>query len=208
MATTKRRDKVRGKQEEIKTNQRTQLMKDAQEYWKTLQKKWGAKDVALRFSMGNRNAGEYFAKDGKKGAAVNLFIPGVKSWTQARGTTTLGEAKRIMRHEMAHHRQSIKEFSGKEGVGRNPDAHSEDQETRWHGPNFKKQNKQIGGGRDLRLPATKKLGPPKPRPKAKASRKNRARKPPIRLGPPKDRKGGIDRGQRLPPRWRRWESQL
>ncbi len=173
------------------TKKRTKLMQESQKYWRVLQKKWGAKDVGLRFGSGNRNAGEYHQEWNNKGAYVELFFPGVSGWSNVRGTTTLTSAKRIMRHEMAHHRQQVKSEAGKEGVGMNPDVHLPTQNERWHGPAFQKQEKQIGGGRDQRAtPRTlrpKKKGPGG-RPAAKMSRKNIARRRAAQLGPkPKSR---------------------
>ena len=208
-----RRLEAKGQAEKEAAKKRAKLIKDANTYWKKLQKQWGAKNVGLQIVSTREIGGQYWQPWEGKDAKVKISIPTGNTWANAvnkRGgnTTPLKELQFIMRHEMSHHRQFLKEK-----VGRNPDKKLNTQNEKWHGPAFQKQHKQIGGGRDLRgrdqLAGAKRK--PK-RPKAQRSRANIARKPmkpkaqmsrkniaraKARLGPPSDRMTEAQRRRRL-----------
>lgn len=203
---------AKGQAEKEADKKRAKLIKDAQAYWKKLQKQWGAKDVALQVVSTREVGGQYWQEWEGKGPRVKISIPTGNTWAnavnkQGGDTTPLKELQFIMRHEMSHHRQFLKEK-----VGRNPDVKLNTQNEKWHGPAFTKQHKQIGGGRDLRgrdqLAGAKKPTRPKAqrsraniarkplKPKAQMSRKNIARAK-ARLGPPSDRMTDQQRNRRL-----------
>ena len=135
----RRLNKPRGKKEEIKTRNRTDFIREVSSYYKTQKKKWGAKNVSLNFSTRKRSgiAGGYRGKGGNKGE-IRISIPNSKAWSnyykaQGRPTNPVIEGKRIVRHELAHHRQRLKE-----DVGKSTDKNV-------HGSQFKRQVSQIGG---------------------------------------------------------------
>lgn len=159
MAGTGGRTKPRGKKEEIKTRNRTDFIREVSSYYKTQKKKWGAKGVSLEFSTRKRSgiAGGYKG-EGKNKGRIMISIPNSKGWSdyyksQGRPTNPVIEGKRIVRHELAHHRQRLKE-----DVGKSTDKNI-------HGPQWKRQVSQIGG-KDR----------PSPKPKSKTSRTRQERK--------------------------------
>ena len=180
----------KGKKEETATYMRAQLMKQARAYWKTLQKKWGAKNVGLNFEMKEKGRAAHYSEGrnkGGKGASVTLFLPKLKGYGKATNAPTLTATKRILDHELAHHRQRLKE-----NVDRNPDTKNKTQDDKWHGKAHQKQSQQIGIGGVRNKDFTMKInrvreGPPKPKKKKGRSYRTadatlRAKKKP-RLGP-------------------------
>ena len=187
-----RRNTSKGKKDKTDTQMRTQLMKDARKYWRTLQKKWGAKNVGLNFEMKEKGRAAHYSEGrnkGGKGASVTLFLPKLKGYGKATNVPTLTATKRILDHELAHHRQRLKE-----NVDRNPDTKNKTQDDKWHGKAHQKQSRQIGIGGVRNKDFTMKInrvreGPPKPKKKKGRSYRTadatlRAKKKP-RLGPPR-----------------------
>ena len=182
-----RRNTSKGKKDKTDTQMRTQLMKDARKYWRTLQKKWGAKNVGLNFEMKEKGRAAHYSEGrnkGGKGASVTLFLPKLKNYGKATGVPTLTATKRILDHELAHHRQRLKE-----NVDRNPDTKNKTQDDKWHRKAHQKQSRQIGIGgvrnKDFTMKINRKReGPPRPKNRKSTATATPSKKA-ARLGPPR-----------------------
>jgi len=180
-----RRAKPKGDKEKELENTRSKFLKDISDYYSKQKKKWGMKGVSLSFTnrKGTGQAAGYRGT-GKRTGKIQINIPESKNWSdffksEGRVTSALAEGKKLVRHEMAHHRQRLKE-----DVGR---ANPKDS----HGSEWKKQEHQIGGKSASKAP------PKRPKKKSKPTRgsfkeiegklsrkKTKPRTP--RTGPPKD----------------------
>ena len=163
---------------------RAEFIKEIQEFYNKQKKKWAMKDVSLNFHTSTKDkwAGAYWGS-GKKSenkGNIGISLPATRKWSEGhmsegRITSMIAEGKKIIRHEMAHHRQRLKE-----DVGRGDPEGA-------HGPKHKTQIAQMGG-RSANQKPPKKLRRKGPggRPRARMSRKNIARGGPVRTGPPRD----------------------
>ena len=146
-----------GSKDDIK--KRTEIIKGIFKYWRDLQKRWGAKDIALKISNDPKVGGYYqpemVNEEGKKEKAyIVVSIPTGITWANAVNklnpkvpTSAVEELKFIVRAELSHHRQYLKK-----DVDKNPDwvKPGATWDEKIHGPAYEKQLKQIGGGKDFR----------------------------------------------------------